>query len=308
MTDALGNQVGSTVKYLPFGETRSTITVPTDKLFTDQSLDSTGLYYYNARYYDPTIGRFISADIVIPNPANPQCFNRYSYCLNNPLRYTDSSGQDPYWDLIHYCEISTQSQVVLNQLPQGYGTGLNYVLYATEINQTVPTYITDILNTATAGGGRVSQPNLPLAEASIGVITQNTYLNFLINVGAGSLGSSIANPVTALILEIGSLLFLTGDTFPGQHAYDDNTQFSNRFDKNGGGRTVQSGGKQLSNKAADQINEFNGTNYNRRVLGRALERLKNDLGVSNSQHGIITANGNFYDSAGRFIGNLLEFL
>jgi hypothetical protein len=31
----------------------------------------------------------------VPNPANPQCFNRYSYCLNNPLRYTDPTG---YWN------------------------------------------------------------------------------------------------------------------------------------------------------------------------------------------------------------------
>jgi RHS repeat-associated protein len=77
--------------YLPFGETLSG-SVPTDKLFTGQRLDSTGLYYYNARYYDAMIGRFISPDTVIPNPSNPQCFNRYSYVLNNPLRYTDPSG------------------------------------------------------------------------------------------------------------------------------------------------------------------------------------------------------------------------
>jgi RHS repeat-associated protein len=92
MTDASGNQIDTTVKYLPFGEARATVTIPTDKLFTGQRLDATGLYYYNARYYDPTIGRFISPDTVIQSPANPQCFNRYSYCLNNPLKYTDPSG------------------------------------------------------------------------------------------------------------------------------------------------------------------------------------------------------------------------
>jgi RHS repeat-associated protein len=82
------------LKYYSFGETRS-LTGPdvTDKLFTGQILDDTGLYYYGARYYDPTIGRFISPDTVIPNPANPQSLNRYSYCLNNPLKYTDPSGQ-----------------------------------------------------------------------------------------------------------------------------------------------------------------------------------------------------------------------
>jgi RHS repeat-associated protein len=66
--------------------------VPTDKLFTGQRLDSTGLYYYGARYYDAGMGRFISPDTIIPNPANPQSFNRYSYCLNNPLKYMDPTG------------------------------------------------------------------------------------------------------------------------------------------------------------------------------------------------------------------------
>ena len=51
-----------------------------------------GLYYYGARYYDPLIGRFISADTLVQSPANPQTLNRYSYVLNNPLRYTDPTG------------------------------------------------------------------------------------------------------------------------------------------------------------------------------------------------------------------------
>ncbi len=42
--------------------------------------------------YDPVIGRFISPDNVIPDQYNPQSLNRYSYCLNNPLIYTDPSG------------------------------------------------------------------------------------------------------------------------------------------------------------------------------------------------------------------------
>ncbi|MBK7203037.1 MAG: hypothetical protein IPH87_21300 [Anaerolineae bacterium] len=47
-----------------------------------------GLYFYNARYYDPSLGRFASADTLIPNPGNPQSLNRYSYVLNNPLLET----------------------------------------------------------------------------------------------------------------------------------------------------------------------------------------------------------------------------
>jgi RHS repeat-associated protein len=70
----------------------STGALPTDKKFTGQRLDNTGLYYYGARYYDPALGRFISPDTVVQNPSNPQTLNRYSYCLNNPLIYTDPTG------------------------------------------------------------------------------------------------------------------------------------------------------------------------------------------------------------------------
>ncbi|MCP4252170.1 MAG: hypothetical protein GY775_01960, partial [Candidatus Scalindua sp.] len=38
------------------------------------------------------LGRFISADPIVPDPTNPQALNRYSYVLNNPLKYTDPSG------------------------------------------------------------------------------------------------------------------------------------------------------------------------------------------------------------------------
>jgi RHS repeat-associated protein len=90
MTDTNGDSLG-TIKYYPYGSTRSG-SVPTDKKFTGQRLDDTGLYYYNARYYDAGIGRFISPDTIVPSPANPQAYNRYSYVLNNPLRYIDPSG------------------------------------------------------------------------------------------------------------------------------------------------------------------------------------------------------------------------
>jgi RHS repeat-associated protein len=64
----------------------------TDINYTGQRLDLSGLLNYNARMYDPTLGRFISADTIIPDRSNPQSRNRYSYVLNNPLKYTDPSG------------------------------------------------------------------------------------------------------------------------------------------------------------------------------------------------------------------------
>ncbi len=61
-------------------------------LFGQTHDPSTGLMHYNARYYDPQIGRFISADTIVPNPADPQDLNRYSYVGNNPTNMVDPSG------------------------------------------------------------------------------------------------------------------------------------------------------------------------------------------------------------------------
>ena len=47
----------------------------------------------NGRVYDPIVGRFVSPDPWIQDPKNSQSFNRYSYVWNNPLRYTDPSGE-----------------------------------------------------------------------------------------------------------------------------------------------------------------------------------------------------------------------
>lgn len=52
-----------------------------------------------ARWYDSEIGRFISADSIVPGAYNPQALNRFSYSLSNPLKYTDPSGHCP-WCLV----------------------------------------------------------------------------------------------------------------------------------------------------------------------------------------------------------------
>ena len=54
-----------------------------------------GLYYFGARYYAPSLYRFLSFDPVIPSDRalyNPQRWNLYAYCLGNPINYVDISG------------------------------------------------------------------------------------------------------------------------------------------------------------------------------------------------------------------------
>jgi RHS repeat-associated protein len=98
MTNAAGQLVDE-ARYLPFGGYRDQgepTAGLTDHGFTSHKHnDDIGLIYMNARYYLPGIGRFASADIIVPNPADPQSYNRYSYVLNNPLKYIDPSGFDP---------------------------------------------------------------------------------------------------------------------------------------------------------------------------------------------------------------------
>ena len=43
-----------------------------------------GIYDYGARFYSPKLGRFLSADTIVPNVHNPQDLNRFSYVRNNP--------------------------------------------------------------------------------------------------------------------------------------------------------------------------------------------------------------------------------
>jgi RHS repeat-associated protein len=54
-----------------------------------------------ARYYDPQEGRFITPDPVLQSPYDPQTLNRYAYCRNNPLIYTDPSGHSFFSDIFH---------------------------------------------------------------------------------------------------------------------------------------------------------------------------------------------------------------
>jgi RHS repeat-associated protein len=101
------------VQYLPFGSTSSDIGfVSVSHKFTSQEEDAeTGLYYYNARYYNSRLGRFISADPTVPDPLNPQALNRYSYVVNDPLHYVDPSGYDyvPYTYIDFYAPSSGSS-------------------------------------------------------------------------------------------------------------------------------------------------------------------------------------------------------
>ncbi|WP_108927023.1 SpvB/TcaC N-terminal domain-containing protein [Leptospira johnsonii] len=65
--------------------------------YNSQELDQeTSFYFYNARYYDPEIARFASADTVIDGAGSTQGWNRFSYVAGNPIRYKDPTGHEGF--------------------------------------------------------------------------------------------------------------------------------------------------------------------------------------------------------------------
>jgi RHS repeat-associated protein len=88
--------VNQKIEYNSYGELTSDSAESNElsHLFTGKEFDaSTDLYYFQARYYDPQMCRFISPDSVEGLLLNPQSFNRYTYVYNNPLNYIDPTGQ-----------------------------------------------------------------------------------------------------------------------------------------------------------------------------------------------------------------------
>ncbi len=92
-TDSSGI-VEEAVDYKTFGSERDRSgTHESAYTFTDQEFDSvTALHYMNARYYDADLKRFTSVDAWGGELGNPQTMNKYSYVMNNPIKYNDPSG------------------------------------------------------------------------------------------------------------------------------------------------------------------------------------------------------------------------
>jgi RHS repeat-associated protein len=81
--DEQGN-ITATFDYSPYG-TQAMGAAPDGPGYTGHVNDpGTGFVYMQARYYDPSTGRFLSADPVAPSAGNEFNFNRYSYANNNP--------------------------------------------------------------------------------------------------------------------------------------------------------------------------------------------------------------------------------
>jgi RHS repeat-associated protein len=93
ITDGTG-AVTATYRTEEFGTVTATTGNSTQPFgFTGEPRDATGLSYLRSRYYDPTLGRFVSQDPSSGLAAMPASMNRYVYANNNPTTLVDRSGR-----------------------------------------------------------------------------------------------------------------------------------------------------------------------------------------------------------------------
>ena len=136
ITDANG-AVKARHDYHPFGEeiglrggrNADPLKYVSDNLrqkFTSKERDNeTGLDFFGARYYGSTIGRFTSADPLMASAetADPQSWNRYSYALNNPLRYVDPDGMSSTPVFGNYQDLTEEERRILENTKITVGKG-----------------------------------------------------------------------------------------------------------------------------------------------------------------------------------------
>ena len=103
ITDDNANVVAQR-NYKPYGEMYTDFNSASDATlpftFAGKRVDGAGsLYYFGARFYNPLLGRFLSADTELHQPTNPVELNRYTFAAGNPLRYADPTGHFP-WNFV----------------------------------------------------------------------------------------------------------------------------------------------------------------------------------------------------------------
>ncbi|AXR62415.1 hypothetical protein DQM68_09055 [Leptospira mayottensis] len=117
----------SQIQYQPYGETfvqRGDLNF--SPKYNSQELDrESGFYFFNARYYDPGIGRFTSADTIVDGELDTQGWNRFSYVKGNPIGAKDPTGHDTF--LYFYKSETTDSGA--GHVAIGVGTQEKQTLY-----------------------------------------------------------------------------------------------------------------------------------------------------------------------------------
>ena len=116
-----------------------------------EHLQSVGLIHMNGRLYDPKLHRFLQPDNFVQDPYNTQNYNRYGYVTNNPLKYTDPSGEFAF----------------IVAVAIGAAVALTSNLVTAWINHTPLTFVG--LYTSTLAGGLSAAVTFGIGQATEGI-------------------------------------------------------------------------------------------------------------------------------------------
>ena len=202
----------------------------------------------NGRLYDPLLGRFLSPDHYIQSPDNSQNFNRYSYCLNNPLKYTDPSGEVFGIDDFLFFSIASGMMMgavtakmnggsmlkgaiiggLSSAIPYGIGTAFGHTVgsIGTELLRAGSHGLANGLMSLAGGGGFGQGLASGLLSSLAGSSIQNLHLGELGTIGATTLAGGLTSD------------FLGGDFLSGAISGMNLGMFNHGWIKNEQGENV----------------------------------------------------------------------
>ncbi len=164
--------------------------------FTGKKFDEeTGLYYYGARYYDPSLGRFITADTIIKYPFNPQNLNRYSYAHNNPVNLIDPTGNFAWLVALVFIAKATIAGAAIGAAVGGVVGGIAAAIHGTNVWAGIGSGIINgaISGAATGftfGAGTVGTVGLGIISPTTSA-TVLRVANCIIGVAAATVGTGV---------------------------------------------------------------------------------------------------------------------
>ncbi|MDQ3004855.1 MAG: RHS repeat-associated core domain-containing protein [Chloroflexota bacterium] len=129
VTDSTGVKINEQ-RYKAWGETRYTFgNEKTKYQYTGQFSYTAdfGLYFYNARWYDPSLGRFAQADTIIPQSQGVQAWDRYAYVNNNPIKYVDPNGHEIKPPACPICNITWLNYSNISGIANSVADGATWV-------------------------------------------------------------------------------------------------------------------------------------------------------------------------------------
>jgi RHS repeat-associated protein len=181
-TSASSGAAATSERYYAYGKDRGTGNLPTDHRFTGQISDGSGLVFMNARYYDPVLGSFISPDTVVPEPGQPEGYNRYAYANGNPLRFIDPTGHYSIEELqAHFGVDSYEALMALFNEGGLYAgnTGWYDILRDAQDGDSITAFLSDGNGTSIQGAfGRTPQGRITVDMGHNQIVDESVFATF----------------------------------------------------------------------------------------------------------------------------------